>query len=172
MTPDRFKGISDARSDTYSLGLTLFFFNDTATTEIYTEPKYDPFWFCSPPPNWENIACVKPPGDIRNTVAPSVGMIVHVDFDKNLGFYLSTCTVTLVSPDTVITAGHCMASPIDDATSSSVTFDDRDDCNGTRPAGYNARFYKVQEGLRHRYPHPSANHYCLLLPPPPPSPPA
>ncbi len=128
----------------------------------YTEPKYDPFWFCSPPPNWENIACIKPPGDIRNTVAPSVGMIVHVDFDKNLGFYLSTCTVTLVSADTVITAGHCMASPIDDAKSSSVTFDYWDDCKGARPAGYNARFYKVKEVVRQRYADGSSNDYCLL----------
>src|SRR5215472_8038649 len=43
----------------------------------YTEPKYDPFWFCNKAagPNWENSSCVTPAGDIRNTVAQSVGMI-------------------------------------------------------------------------------------------------
>ncbi len=128
----------------------------------YTEPKYDPFWFCTTPPNWENAACITPPGDIRNTVAPAVGMIVHVEFDKNLGFYLSTCSVTLVSPDTVITAGHCMASPVDDAKSSSVTFDYLTKCNGTRPPGYSARFHKVKEVIRQRFADGTANDYCLL----------
>ena len=52
----------------------------------YTEPKYDPFWFCSTPPNWENVGCISPPGDIRNTIEPAIGMVMHVDFDKNLGF--------------------------------------------------------------------------------------
>ncbi len=28
----------------------------------YTEPKYDPFWFCSTPPNWENVGCISSPG--------------------------------------------------------------------------------------------------------------
>jgi len=32
----------------------------------YTEPKYDPFWFCNAPPNWENVACIAPGADIRN----------------------------------------------------------------------------------------------------------
>ena len=127
----------------------------------YTEPKYDPFWFCSPPPNWENTACVKPPGDIRNTIAPAVGMVMHVDFDKNLGFYVSTCSVTLISADTVITAGHCMASPIDDAKSSSVTFNYLTKCNGDWP-GSNARFFKVKEVIRQRYADGSSNDYCLL----------
>jgi hypothetical protein len=128
----------------------------------YTEPKYDPFWFCNTPPQWENVACITPAGDIRNRVAPSVGMIVHVDFDKNLGFYLSTCTVTLVNADTVITAGHCMANPIDDAKSSSVTFDYGVNCDGTRPGSYNARFYKVKEVVRQRFADGTANDYCLL----------
>src|SRR5437867_12682534 len=38
----------------------------------YPEPDYATFWFCNNPPNWENTVCVKPPGDIRNIVAPAV----------------------------------------------------------------------------------------------------
>ena len=87
----------------------------------YVEPTYDPLWFCTgTPPNWENAACVSPPADVRNTVEPAVGMVMHVDWHTGIGFHVSTCSVTLVSPDTVVTAGHCMASPIDDAKSASV----------------------------------------------------
>ena len=128
----------------------------------YTEPKYDPFWFCSPPPNWENVGCISPPGDVRNTIEPAIGMVMHVDFDKNLGFYVSTCSVTLISPDTVVTAGHCMASPIDDAKSASVIFNYKTLCNGDRPGSYNGRFFKVKEVIRQRFADGSANDYCLL----------
>jgi V8-like Glu-specific endopeptidase len=88
-------------------------------------------------------------------------MVMHVDFDKNLGFYLSTCSVTLISADTVITAGHCMASPIDDAKSSSATFNYLTKCNGDWP-GSNARFFKVKEVIRQRFADGTANDYCLL----------
>ena len=129
---------------------------------VYTEPKYDPLWFCNPPPNWENAACISPPGDIRNTIEPAVGMVMHVDFHEGVGFHLSTCSVTLVSADTVVTAGHCMASPIDDAKSASVIFNYRTQCNGHRPNSYVGRFYKVTEVIRQRYADGSANDYCLL----------
>lgn len=128
----------------------------------YTEPKYDPFWFCTASPNWENVGCDSPPGDIRNTIEPAVGMVMHVDFDKNLGFYVSTCSVTLISPDTVITAGHCLASPIDDAKSASVIFNYKTLCNGNRPGSYSGGFYKVKEVIRQRFADGSANDYCLL----------
>jgi hypothetical protein len=127
----------------------------------YPEPDYATFWFCNNPPNWENAACVAP-GDIRNIVAPSVGMIVHVDFTKELGFHLSTCSVTLVSPDTVITAGHCMTDPIEDAKSSSVIFNYSTNCDDTRPGGYSGRFFKVKEVIRQRFADGSSNDYCLL----------
>src|SRR5580704_16197989 len=58
----------------------------------YTEPIYDPFWYCTNPPNWENATCTT--GDIRATIAPSVGMILHVDTEV-APYNLSTCTVTL-----------------------------------------------------------------------------
>jgi Trypsin-like peptidase domain/von Willebrand factor type A domain len=131
------------------------------TADPYLEPEYATYWICNPPPNWENAACV-PAGDIRSTVAQSVGMILHVDSNPDLGFVLSTCTVTLISADTVITAGHCMADPIADAASASIVFNYRTNCDGTRPAGYNGRFFKVKEVIAQRYADGSANDYCLL----------
>jgi V8-like Glu-specific endopeptidase len=128
----------------------------------YLEPDYATFWFCNSPPNWENAACIAPAGDIRNVVAPSVGMILHVDFTKELGFSLSTCSVTLVSPDTIITAGHCMTDPIEDARSASVIFNYATNCDGTRPGAYSGRFFKVKEVIRQRFADGSANDYCLL----------
>jgi hypothetical protein len=44
-----------------------------------------------------------------------------------------------------------MASPIDDAESSSITFDYKTNCNGHRPRSYNARFFKVKEVIRQRF---------------------
>jgi hypothetical protein len=115
----------------------------------YVEPTYDPWWSCVPAPVWENVACV-PAGDIRAEVARSVGMIISAersDFTGNE--QLSTCSVTLVDADKVITAGHCHTAA--EALGSSVTFDYAVDCNGSRPAGYSATFYKVVEVLAHAY---------------------
>jgi hypothetical protein len=109
----------------------------------YVEPTYDPFWYCVDPPNWENMACVPP--DIRNQVARSTGMIVTIH-----GNTVSTCSVTLVDADKVISAGHCLTPS--EALTSSVTFDYQTvDCAGNRPPGYNARFHKVVAVLNHRW---------------------
>jgi len=122
----------------------------------YTEPpKYDPFWFCTPPPNWENASCVTDSADIRNFVRKSVGMVLHVD-----GALLSTCSVTLVGPDLVITAGHCMTNPVDDAASGSVTFDFDVNCDYTKPQGYNARFFKIANVIKQRW--DGTVDYCLF----------
>ena len=131
--------------------------------ELYTEPTYDPYWFCHTPPTWENVACIAPAADIRKTTSPSIGMIIHVDRSEHVSpaiDILSTCSVTLVGTDLVLTAGHCMADPLEDAKSASVTFDYQTECDGARPAGYNARFYKVKKVLRQRW--DSGGDYCLL----------
>lgn len=108
----------------------------------YEEPKYDPFWYCTEPPNWENAACLTDPGDVRARVARSVGMIVTVETSAVTGILeLSTCSVTLVDSDKVITAGHCHKP--EEALTSSVTFDYQTQCDGTRPPVYNPFFYKV-----------------------------
>jgi len=114
----------------------------------YLEPTYDPFWYCTDPPNWENAACA--PSDIRGAVARSVGMILSVEASDFTGtLQLSTCSVTLIDVDKVITAGHCHQPA--EALNSSVTFDYFTNCDGTRPAGYNPKFIKVKAVLAHHY---------------------
>ena len=147
---------SDSRFN--SLSNSDPFLGDTT----YPEPDYATFWFCNNPPNWENAACVTAGGDKRKIVAPAVGMILHVDFSDQLGFFLSTCSVTLVASDTIITAGHCMQDPIEDARSASVIFNYATSCNNTRPASYSGRFFKVKEVIRQRFADGSANDYCLI----------
>jgi V8-like Glu-specific endopeptidase len=75
---------------------------------VYEEPgtDYDPFWFCAPPPNWENVARVTDPTDVRFRVAQAVGMIVTIH-GAPPSEYVSTCSVTLVDADVILTAGHC-----------------------------------------------------------------
>ncbi|HJR79348.1 MAG TPA: vWA domain-containing protein [Anaerolineales bacterium] len=119
----------------------------------YTEPTYDPFWYCMNPPNWENAACIPSTTDVRARVARSVGMIVSLH-----GNELTTCSVTLVDADKVISAGHCHTPA--EALASSVTFDYQTDCSGARPAGYNPRFYKVKAVVKHGY--VSSLDYSLL----------
>jgi hypothetical protein len=132
----------------------------------YDEPttaEYDPFWFCHTPPIWENVECISPLTDIRKTTARSVGMVIHVDKSEHITpqiDILSTCSVTLVGADLVLTAGHCMADPLEDLKSASVTFDFQPLCDGSRPPAYNARFYKVKKVLRHRW--DSGGDYCLF----------
>ena len=126
----------------------------------YVEPTYDPFWYCSDPPEWENVARVTSPADVRARVARSVGMIVSVEASAFTGIVeVSTCSVTLIDSDKVITAGHCHTP--DEALASSITFDYQTDANGSRPSGYNARFYKVKAVLEHRY-EPGVADYSLL----------
>jgi len=115
----------------------------------YVEPTYDPFWFCANPPNWENAAKVADP-DVRAHVARSVGMILTVEKSTSgPTIQLSTCSVTLIDTDKVITAGHCHTPQ--EALSSSVTFDWRLTADGKRPNPYTCRFYKVKSVVKHHY---------------------
>jgi len=114
----------------------------------YVEPQYDPFWFCSPPPNWENTPCIGSATDVRARVARSAGMVITAEVSLESGiFQLSTCSVTLVDADKILTAGHCHTP--EEVISSSVTFDFIAQCDGSRPPGYNPRFYKVKAVLAH-----------------------
>lgn len=131
----------------------------------YIEPTYDPFWYCTDPPNWENAVCAVPPTDVRARVARSVGMIVSVE-----GSELTTCSVTLVDSDKVLTAGHCHTP--EQALNSSVTFDYLTDCGGARPGGYNPRFYKVKAVLGHKNTGSSMDYSLLQLAEVPPGIPA
>jgi Trypsin-like peptidase domain/von Willebrand factor type A domain len=121
----------------------------------YIEPNhYDPHWFCNDPPQWENLRCCLPAGDIRRVVAPSVGMIYHAD-----GNFLGTCTVTLVGPDTVFTAGHCITTE-EHAKSASVIFNYEVECGGAKPMGYAPRFHRVKKVLRQKF--VGSVDYCLI----------
>lgn len=131
----------------------------------YLEPTYDPFWYCTEPPNWENAACVTPATDVRARVARSVGMIISVE-----GTELSTCSVTLVDSDKILTAGHCHTP--DEALTSSVTFDYQTECSGSRPSGYNPRFFKVKAVLGHKNTGASLDYSLLQLAQAPPGIPA
>ena len=131
--------------------------------QTYLEPQYAKFWFCNDPPNWENAAAVNPPGDIRNQVSPAVGMIVHADYNSELkAFVVSTCSVTLISPDTVITAGHCLQNPIEDSESGSIIFGYQTDKTGKRPNNYAPQVHKVKEVIRQRFADGTAHDYCIL----------
>jgi von Willebrand factor type A domain/Trypsin-like peptidase domain len=125
----------------------------------YTEPTYDPFWFCAEPPNWENVRRI-PDGDIRAQVAKSVGMVMSVEPPDVYSpvEYVSTCSVTLVDVDKVISAGHCHNPS--SALTSSVIFGYETDPDGNRLASYSPRFHKVKASLKHRY--DSGFDYSLL----------
>jgi hypothetical protein len=112
----------------------------------YVEPTYDPFWYCAEPPHWENVACIGSAADVRARVARSAGMIITADTQAGVRG-LSTCSVTLVDADKIITAGHCHTP--EEALTSSVTFGYEAQCDGTRPPGYAPRFYKVKAVLAH-----------------------
>jgi len=131
----------------------------------YIEPTYDPFWYCTDPPNWENAVCAVPPTDVRARVARSVGMIISVE-----GSELTTCSVTLVDSDKILTAGHCHTPA--QALNSSVTFDYVTDCGGARPGGYSPRFYKVKAVLGHKNLGSSMDYSLLQLAEAPPGIPA
>lgn len=122
----------------------------------YSEPTYDPFWFCNTPPSWENVRCA-PGGDVRRQVAASCGMIVTVHGDS-----VSSCSVTLIGPDTVITAGHCLASIATEWPTSSVTFDYETVCGGNAPGGYDPVFHKVTGYQKFRWNDGSGMDYAIL----------
>lgn len=118
----------------------------------YTEPTYDPFWICNPAADWNNFDCL-PNGDLRKQVGQSACMIV-----SGHGEHLSTCSGTLIGSDLILSAGHCFsisssASPLDSvaAASSSVVFGFQTNCNGTRPAGYAPKIFKVIDVVEFGY---------------------
>lgn len=115
----------------------------------YVEPSYETRGFCGTTPNWENIGCV-PGSDVRSNVAQSVCLFIHVEIDDENGQTdLSTCTATLIGPDLLLCAGHCVSDPGNlNPHSGSVTFDFQTNCDATRPGGYNPKFYKVAKAIR------------------------
>jgi hypothetical protein len=116
----------------------------------YLEPKYDPFWYCADPPNWENANKTTDASDVRARLIKSTGIIITVEASESTPGIneISSCSVTLVDTDKVITAGHCHTPA--EALTASVTFDYETDQDGNAPGGYNPHFYKVVEVLGHK----------------------
>ena len=117
--------------------------NTNADIFLLASPYVEPTAFnaggvspASSTPSWENIACVAP-GTMLDA-ARSVGMFVAVHAGV-----VSSCTATLIGPDLILTAAHCLSTDADVA-SASFTLDYQTNCDGTRPAGYAPRFWKIK----------------------------
>jgi hypothetical protein len=136
---------------------------DNTNADVFLiDPSYDePPFFPSvsvtaghDAPSWQPVACVTDNPVIANT-ARSVGMYIVVDEaphnpipeDGTPPMRLSSCTATLIGPDLIITAAHCLFSDADVKTGS-ITFDFQTDCDGNRLAGYNPRFHKLKRLVR------------------------
>ena len=143
----------DASFDSFSNSDPFF------PTGNYDEPQYAQHWICGADENWENVDCIAPDSDIRKVVARSVGVIVSLYTVQGTEF-LSTCSVTLVGPDTVIFAGHCVDDLVEETKSASVIFNYQLNCDGSVPVPYNAQFHKVKELLFHK--NSSPLDYCLM----------
>jgi len=110
----------------------------------YVEPTFNTSLFCATPPDFENADCATA-GDIRKTVAPSVGMIVHVDIAADgITEILSSFSATLVGPDLVLSAGQLLVFAPTQLQSAAIIFNYATTCAGARPANYVGRFHKVK----------------------------
>ena len=83
---------------------------------------------------------------VMREAAHSAGMFIVAKGDQ-----LSTCSATLIAPDLILTASHCVVAD-EQARTGSFTLDFLTDASGNRPDGYNPRFYKltrvVESGFR------------------------
>jgi hypothetical protein len=115
----------------------------------YAEPTFNTSLFCAVPPDFENVQCVTAAGDIRITVAPSVGMIVHVDLAADgLTEIVSSLSGTLVGTDLVLTAAQALVLTADQLKSASIIFNYETTCPGARPGNYAGHFHKVKRILK------------------------
>jgi hypothetical protein len=110
----------------------------------YVEPAFNTSQFCSTPPDFENADCATA-GDVRKTVAPSVGMIVHVDIAADgITEIVSSFSGTLVGTDLVLSAGQLLVFAPTQLQSAAIIFNYATTCAGARPANYSGRFHKVK----------------------------
>lgn len=130
--------------------------NTNADVFLLASPFVDPTFHYAggvfPPatsPTWENVACL--PDGVMKTTARSVGMYIAVHEGE-----LSSCTATLIAPDLVITAGHCISSDAETKTGS-ITFDFQTACDGTRPVPYGPKFHKLRRLVRSGYNRPAGD---------------
>jgi hypothetical protein len=88
-------------------------------------------------PSWENVE--KLPAGVMRDTARSVGMFVEVSEGN-----VSTCSATLIGPDLILTAGHCVGANDEAVVTGSFTLNFQTDAAGNRPAGYNPVFHKLK----------------------------
>jgi V8-like Glu-specific endopeptidase len=113
-------------------------------TDPYDEPTYQTWLKCGGVFNWSNVAAA-PAGSIQAETAKAVGMIVnyHRHGTETL---VSSCSVTLIDTNLILTARHCVAEDDQlEARSGSVTFDYQTDQFGGKPGSYAPRFHKVRQ---------------------------
>ena len=99
-------------------------------------------------PSWENVACL--PEGIMKTAARSTGMLIMEHLNERVSpprLELSSCSAALIDADLILTAAHCVSTDAEAATGS-FTLDFQTNCDGSRPAGYNPRFYKMKRVVR------------------------
>ena len=114
----------------------------------YVEPTFATRLFCSAPPDFENADCATA-GDVRKTVAPSVGMILHVDLAADgTTEIVSSASATLVGADLVLTTAQNLTLIPAQLQSSAVIFNYATTCAGARPANYVGRFHKVKRVVK------------------------
>ena len=111
-------------------------------TSPYQEPEFETRLKCNGSFDWRNAACSLSPAiadAVKDRVAAATGIIVEVHAG-----HVSSCTGTLIGADLFLTARHCLNDASgEDLRSASVSFDYATACDGTRPAGHAARFFKV-----------------------------
>ena len=112
-------------------------------TDPYVEPIYETRLECNPGFDWQNAACpltgIAP--SVQDRVRNASGIVFHVHDG-----HVSSCSGTLVAGDLFLTSRHCFTDATGaDVASASVTFDYYPNCDGSRPAGHNAKFFKVLE---------------------------
>ena len=109
----------------------------------YREPIFETRARCGPTFDWENVVC----GLTANEEAAAKAVCIIVSRDVPL--ILSTCSGTLIGPDLVLTAEHCVPDPSElEAHSGSVTFDFQTLCHGEKPPGYAPVFHKIKRVVR------------------------
>jgi hypothetical protein len=129
-------GATNANADLFLLASP---YADHSPAAQYSGGKFPP----GSAPTWENADCL-PAGVMRDT-ARSVGMYIDVDGD-----HLSSCSATLIAPDLIVTAGHCVTTD-EQARTGSITFDYQTDCLGNRPLGYNPKFHKLKRVVKAKF---------------------
>lgn len=110
-------------------------------TPFVDPPFFNPSGACpAGARDWANSDSL--PAGVMRDVARSTGMFLEVGKGK-----VSSCSATLIAPDLILTAAHC----IEEGTvipSGSFTLDFQTDAAGNRPGGYMPKFHKLKRLIK------------------------